>query len=137
MPRRALDWLRQARRNLLSARVNRDAGLYEEACFESHQAAEKALKALLQGLGVERRGHSLLYLYREAEALGVQAPGEVYECLLLLDKHYIPSRYPDVYDEGAPADYYTRRDAEACIDCAGRVVSWVEKALREVRQAQA
>ena len=137
MVRRAADWLRQALRNLRSARVNMEAGLYEEACFESHQAAEKALKALLQGIGVERRGHALLYLYREAEARGVRAPGDLVSCLLELDKHYIPSRYPNAFPEGAPADYYTLEDARRCIACAEAVVKWVEERLREVREAQA
>ena len=68
MPRRFSDWLRQARRNLLSAEINAQHRLYEEACYESHQAAEKALKALLQWLGIERRGHGLVFLVREAEA---------------------------------------------------------------------
>jgi HEPN domain-containing protein len=135
MPRRALDWLRQALRNLRSAEVNFDAELYEEACFESHQAAEKALKALLQSIGVERRGHSLVYLSREAESRGISIPEDIRECLRSLDKHYIPSRYPDVYDEGIPADYYSESDARGCIECARRVVDWVRRHLQEVREA--
>ena len=126
MPRRFSDWLRQARRNLLSARVNAEHGLYEEVCYEAHQAAEKALKALLHWLGVERRGHALVFLLREIEARGVGTPSEVRRCLFTLDKHYIPSRYPDVYKEGAPADYYTEEDAATCLSCAEVVLRWVE-----------
>jgi len=44
MVSRFADWLRQARRNLASADVNFREGLYEEACFEAHQAGEKALR---------------------------------------------------------------------------------------------
>ncbi|MEB3778820.1 MAG: HEPN domain-containing protein [Desulfurococcales archaeon] len=134
MPRRVWDWLKQAKRNLASARVNADAELYEEACFESHQAAEKALKALLQFLGIDRRGRSLVFLAREAEVKGLIVIHEVRRCLLKLDKHYIPSRYPDVYDEGAPADYYSRDDAEECIRCAEYVVAWVEERVGEAVQ---
>jgi HEPN domain-containing protein len=121
------DWLRQAERNLLSARLNEQGGLYEESCYESHQAAEKALKALLNFLGKERRGHSLLFLARETE---IEVPNDIEECILLLDKHYIPSRYPDVYAEGAPADYYTQKDAKECISCAEKVLSWVKSLIR-------
>jgi len=53
--RRVSDWFRQSLRNLKSAEVNFEAELYEEVCFESHQAAEKALKALLNSLGIEKR----------------------------------------------------------------------------------
>ncbi len=38
------DWIRQAERNLKSAIVNYNAELYEEACYEAHQAAGKAIK---------------------------------------------------------------------------------------------
>lgn len=124
MPRRHLDWLRQARRNLMSARLNRGASLYEESCFEAHQAAEKALKALLSYMHMERRGHSLVALAKE---LGLPLGEDIVKCLQYLDKHYIPSRYPDVYDEGAPMDYYNEEDADRCIHCAENVISWVEK----------
>jgi len=121
------DWLRQAERNYLSAIVNRREGLYEESCYESHQAAEKAIKALLSFFNKERRGHSLLYLSHE---LGIEASEEVKECVLLLDKHYIPSRYPNAYDEGAPADYYTAKDANECIKCAEKILNWVKSVVR-------
>lgn len=29
-----------------------------------------------------------------------------------LDRNYIPARYPNFHPEGAPMDYYTRKDAE-------------------------
>lgn len=121
------DWIRQAIRNLTSALVNDREGLYEEACYESHQAAEKAIKALLNYLNKERRGHSLLYLSSE---LNVSIPDYIRECVIYLDKHYIPSRYPDVYDEGIPADYYTDKDSKQCIECAKKIVDWVKDHIR-------
>jgi len=45
----------------------------------------------------------------------------------MLDKHYTPSRYPDVFDEGAPMDYYTFKDARSCIGCAEKILEWVER----------
>ncbi len=116
------DWMRQARRNLRSAVANYEAELFEEACFESHQAAEKALKALLNYLNRERRGHSVTFLAKES---GLQLGEELINCLKYLDKHYIPTRYPDIYDEGAPCDYYTREDADRCLECARLVMEWV------------
>lgn len=123
MVSRYRDWIRQADRNLVSALVNDREGLYEEACYECHQAAEKAIKALLNYLNKERRGHSLLYLSSE---LSINIPDDVRECIIYLDKHYIPSRYPDVYDEGIPADYYTAKDSRECIKCAEKIVNWVK-----------
>jgi len=129
--RRTLDWLKQAKRNLRSAEVNFEAELYEETCYESHQAAEKALKALLNFLELEKRGHSLLFLAEYARENGVEIPDDVMNCVLELDKHCIPSRYPDVFDEGAPMDYYTAGDARRCLDCGRRVVEWVSGVVEE------
>lgn len=127
MVSRFRDWLRQSERNILSAVANYREGIYEETCFESHQASEKAVKALLNYLHIERRGHSLLFLASEAQ---VEVPEEIKQCILYLDKHYIPSRYPDIYDEGAPLDYYTREDAEKCLSCANKIIEWVKNIVR-------
>lgn len=45
MPNRALDWLRQALRDMEQAEDSRDAGRHGWACFVAHQAAEKAAEA--------------------------------------------------------------------------------------------
>jgi len=129
---RIWDWLRQSRRNLASALANYREGLYEEVCFEAHQAGEKAVKGLLSFLHKERRGHSITLTLSES---GLEVPDDVRECASALDKHHIPSRYPDVFDEGTPADYYTRKDAEDCMRCAERIVGWVEGVVRGAQGA--
>jgi len=125
--KRTMDWFKQSLRNLRSAEINFDAGLYEEVCYESHQAAGKAIKALLNHLGYEKRGHSLLYLVKNIGESGISVPDDVMNCILELDKHYIPSRYPDVFDEGSPMDYYSVNDGERCLNCARKIVGWVNK----------
>ena len=82
MASRARDWIRQAKRNLASAMANYREGLYEEACFESHQAAEKAVRGLLNYLHKERRGHSITFLLSELKS-ELEVPSEVKERLLL------------------------------------------------------
>ncbi|MCG3109187.1 hypothetical protein L3N51_01477 [Metallosphaera sp. J1] len=121
MPSRARDWLRQAERNLRSAEVNYQNGLYEETCYESQQTAEKAVKALLNHLHREEKGSAITLLLQQVtvEILGVM------ECAQELDKHYIPSRYPDAYAEGAPLDFYNRANGERCMECARMVLDWV------------
>jgi HEPN domain-containing protein len=57
-------WMRSALRTLESARRDLNGGDYNWACFKSHQAAEKALKALLWGVGRPRSGHALTRLVR-------------------------------------------------------------------------
>lgn len=76
---------------------------------------------------MERRGHSLLYLVSEVR---IEVPDEIKQCILYLDNHYIPSRCPDTYDEGAPLDYYTREEADRCLSCASRIIEWVKSVAK-------
>ena len=57
---RSSDWLRQAESDLRHARHARDDGDYDWAAFASHQAAEKAIKALFQKLNLDAWGHTLI-----------------------------------------------------------------------------
>jgi hypothetical protein len=50
-------------------------------------------------------GRSITFLL---QSLSIQIPEKILRCAQELDKHYIPSRYPDVYDQGASGDYYNR-----------------------------
>jgi len=72
MPERSEDWLAQARRDIESARWQTEGGFFEWACFICQQSAEKALKAIYQGLGGDARGHSVLNLHSDtiSEQLG-------------------------------------------------------------------
>ena len=123
MVSRVNDWIRQAERNFRSAEINYQNELYEETCYEAQQTAEKAVKALLSYFHKEQRGHSIIFLL---QSLSIQIPSEILRCAQELDKHYIPSRYPDVYDQGAPADYYNKDDATRCLDCGRKILSWVK-----------
>lgn len=121
--RRYSDWLRQAQRDLEHAHRSTEAGDYEWACFAAQQAAEKALKALHLALGVEAWGHSV---FRALTALPptISVPAELQIHAKALDKHYIPPRYPNSYPEGAPLDFYTRKDANEALHAAEAVVKF-------------
>lgn len=127
MVSRVKDWLKQAERNLKSAEVNYNSGLYEEVCYESQQTGEKAVKGLLNFYHKEVKGHSITLLLKETIS---SVPEDILICAQELDKHYIPSRYPDVYDEGAPADYYNKQNAENCMNCAKKILEWVKNIVR-------
>ncbi len=79
------------------------------ACLAAHQAAEKAVKALYQKLGLEVWGHSISRLLENLP--------EGY-------KHYITIRYPNTYPEGAPMDYYTKSEAERAVGYACRIIEF-------------
>lgn len=123
-------WLAQALRDLRAARNSRASGDYEWACFQAQQAAEKAIKALMHGLGMGAWGHSVTEL--------LMALGSRYnvEALLIhareLDRHYIPARYPNAYESGYPGMYYDDATAERAIRAAETILSWVKERLREI-----
>jgi HEPN domain-containing protein len=115
MTGRATDWLRQAESDLAHARHALDDGDYDWACFAAQQSAEKAAKAAHAAVGQEAWGHVVTELL---DGLRPDAPA-VDDALLdrarALDKHYIPTRYPNGLPAGAPADFYTRAEAERAI----------------------
>ncbi len=110
------------------ARHAREGAAHDWACFAAQQAAEKALKAVLMSRGADAWGHTVTAL------LGVvagDAAEELVVCAKTLDKHYIPTRYPNGLDAGAPADFYTRKDSDDAIACAERLIGF---ARRQVEQ---
>jgi HEPN domain-containing protein len=123
MASRAEDWLRQADADLAHARYALAGGHHEWACFAAQQAGEKAAKAAHEALGHEAWGHSVTELL---DALRQDVPridDTLMDLARALDKLYIPTRYPNGLPTGAPADYYTRAEAERAIADAEAIVA--------------
>jgi len=126
-------WMAQARRTLASAEEDVKAGYFEWACFKAQQSAEYAVKALLRGLGHGVAGHSITRLLRLLARTGVSVPEEVMDAAMELDRHYMAPRYPNMYDEGSPFEYYSERIAERVLSYARLVLSFVEEVVKEWR----
>ena len=114
MAERTHDWFRQAEADLRLARTARDAGHYEWSAFACQQGAEKAIKALYQHLHKDAWGHVLIALLG---ALPEQAKpdADLMDRARVLDRHYIPTRYPNGFERGAPLDFYSQKDANEAI----------------------
>jgi HEPN domain-containing protein len=125
---RSGDWLSQAEHDCQHARnatADRD---YDWACFAAQQAGEKALKALVARLGGDAWGHSLLAL---VTALTEREPGvaPLREAAIALDRFYIPTRYPNGFDAGAPHEYFLEADARQAIAHAEAIIEFVRRRL--------
>jgi HEPN domain-containing protein len=120
---RYLDWFRQAEADLRHARNALDDGDFEWSCFAAHQAAEKAMKAVLQKFGMDAWGHTLTALVGHLPSID-SASDSVVNCAKILDKHYIPTRYPNGFDSGAPTDFYTEEEAKKAIQCAEAIIEF-------------
>jgi HEPN domain-containing protein len=126
---RAFDWLAQADHDLGHARHALEDADYDWACFAAHQAAEKAVKAIFLHLGGEGWGHSITRLLKDLSQREA-VPDDLGQAARRLDKHYIPTRYPNGFDAGAPRDYYTAEEARQAIADAQRIYDFGKQSVR-------
>ncbi len=129
MANRSKDWLAQAKRDLNHAVNSCKSGDFEWSCFSAQQAAEKAVKAVFLHLHGEGWGHSVFALLKAIRDRVTVSP-DLLESAKILDKHYIPTRYPNGFDSGMPGDYYTEREAQEAIRNAGEIVEFCEGQIR-------
>ncbi len=115
-----MDWLKQAQRNLLHAQMDLKEGFYEWACFSAQQAAEKALKAVYQSRSEVAWGHSVKELLEGLQ--GILDIETLLEGAKILDKYYIPARYPNGFATGAPVDYFTEKEAREAVGYAAQII---------------
>lgn len=124
-------WLKQAERTLETAQWNLEGGFYEEVCFLSQQAAEKSLKAYLYSKG--RRTlmtHSTFELVRECMKFSKDFSDLIGYCRSL-DKHYLPTRYPNAIPGGAPYEIYTKQDSKESIMQTEKILKTVKMLIGE------
>jgi len=126
----ALRWLKQAEKDLRSARNSLDSGDYEWACFQSQQSAEKAVKAVLHTRGFRKiLSHSLYELIQELEPVW-RGFASLRKAAKVLDSVYISSRYPNgIAGNLVPYEYYEREDADECINCAELILAEVKRCI--------
>ncbi len=129
MGTRWADWLRQAQADLALARHALQGHHHEWACFAAQQSAEKALKAVHGARGLDAWGHSVTELLESLRREGVTIDESLVDRGRALDKLYIATRYPNGLPAGAPADYYTRAEAERAITDAEAIGAWCERNL--------
>lgn len=130
MANRGTDWFEQAKRDLTHAENDLKSEYYEWACFSAHQASEKAVKAVFYKLNAEAWGYSptkLLNVLAQHFAL----EEAVVKAAKNIDKFYMPSRSPNGFDEGKPADYFTLEDAQKAGANAGLIIQFCESKLSE------
>lgn len=129
MPNRWRDWLAQAKRDLNHAVHACEDEDFEWSCFSAQQGAEKAVKAVFLYLHGESWGHSVFALLKDLSNK-IEVSERLIEAAKNLDKHYIPTRYPNGFDSGMPGDYYTQKDAQEAIKNAREIIEFCEGCVR-------
>lgn len=121
-------WLHFAQEDLRMAEMALPATIYNQACFHAQQCAEKALKGLLTLQGVAPpRTHQLADLLSLLES---EPFGELGLEILLLDRFYIPTRYPDALPGALPEGLPGHHDAEQAVKVAREVLRVVTNLAR-------
>lgn len=119
------EWLKRAKSNLAIAGQPKTEEIYfEDYCFETQQAAEKALKALLLSKGIQFRFvHDLAELLTLLEQNGVALPDEIRDAAALTD-YSVEVRYP------GPFEPVTEEEFREAFHIAEAVVKWAESQIK-------
>jgi HEPN domain-containing protein len=117
-------WLERAKGHLALAKQPKPEGAFwEDYCFLLQQAAEKALKAVHQHLGlVFRYTHDLEELGTRLENSGVSIPSVVREAVILT-RYAFETRYPGLFEPVTDDEY---REA---VRLAEAVVTWADSVM--------
>jgi HEPN domain-containing protein len=122
------DWWEQSLRDLRHAEHALEDEDFEWSAFAAQQSAEKALKSLTMAHGGEPWGHSVTVLAESLPA-SVAADTRITEAASRLDKHYVPTRYPNGFASGYPGKLYTRGEAEGAIRDAQTIAEFCRRHL--------
>jgi len=121
----AKKWLQRAKSNMARAKAGRVTSevLYEDLCFDSQQAAEKALKSvcILHDI-VFPKTHDIAYLIEFLENGGVTIPDDIQQAKLLTG-YAVESRYPGDYEPVDETEYIKS------VEIAENVLKWVESKI--------
>ena len=123
-------WFRQAEHDLEVAQKHLKEKFFSDVCFMAEQSSQKGLKAYLFFTG-ERfvLSHSVTQLALDCakKDKGFEA---IIDCGKILDKYYIPTRYPDALaGPSAPFEVYTQSEAEEALKYAIKIVDLVRKKI--------
>jgi HEPN domain-containing protein len=121
-------WLRTAQDDIEAAQLLLAGGKHAQACFLCQQAAEKAVKAVFYAHGVETWGHSVKKLIGDVAAVAPDAGAALAghaNGAAVLDRFYIPARYPNGLPDLTPAEAHSAEDAESAIRTATVITNLV------------
>jgi len=121
------EWIGRAKSSfeLAQAKIIRHI-YYEDLCYQSQQAVEKALKGLLIYYGIEPEfTHNIEVLLKEIKKF-TDIPENVKESALLTN-YAVQTRYPGEYEE------VTKEEYEKSIIIAKDCLDWVENKIKVKR----
>ncbi len=130
----ALRWLDEALWDYETALILHREKRYNAAAFYAHQAAEKAVKALLYHVNEAPWGHSVrILLERYFRRIGADPDRELLSYARELDRHYIPSRYPNAHPAGTPHEAYDEETSRRALEASRKIIDFVKGVIHGER----
>jgi len=129
MKKSAERWIKFAREDLRMAELALTEGIYNQVCFHAQQCVEKLMKGFIVNRGqVHPQTHKLIDLI----SLPDKSPfDDLKKSFRLLDRFYIPTRYPDALPGNLPEGLPNREDAEEALTVAREVFERVDKIMKQ------
>ena len=126
---RSIDWLKQSEAEFKAATDLLNTNNFAWCCFTAQQSAEKSIKAILNHLQSDALGHNLNTLIQEVEQ-HLQVNQAVINACIRLNRFYIPTRYPDAFASGVPAEQYFDQDANQAVQDADEVLRFARTIIQ-------
>ncbi|RLF24945.1 MAG: DNA-binding protein [Thermoprotei archaeon] len=125
------DWLDEALDDYATAEDLMKLGRYSKVCFFCHQASEKIVKALMiKKIGRYEVLHSVAELLRRLKGY-LNVSEDLIRRADMLDRFYIPTRYPNAWPSGAPYRHYTKEDARMALEHAREVIEFAKREIEK------
>lgn len=125
-------WLKTALDDWDTAVILKKNGKFAHSCFHTQQAGEKALKSVWYLVDADPWGHSIKKLIDDLENIDLK----IHSLLLgftreavVLDRFYMPTRYPNGLPDITPDEAYNEEDANTCIKYARKIIDAVQEIL--------
>lgn len=130
--REAERWVVTARDDLDTAVILKERGKFAHSCFHAQQAGEKAVKAVWYMADADPWGHSIKKLIDDLEQIDLDSFNVLKVLIrpgMILDRYYIPTRYPNGLPDLTPEMAFIDEDAQICLEYARLIVEKVETVL--------
>jgi HEPN domain-containing protein len=130
--REAIRWLTTADDDIDSAVILKNNGKFAHSCFHAQQAGEKALKAVWYFADADPWGHSTKKLIEDLNFVDLklyQKLESYIKMAMVLDRFYIPTRYPNGLPDITPDEAFSDEDADTCITYSKKIIDEVRSIL--------
>lgn len=103
--------------------------IYNQVCFHSQQAVEKAIKGYIEYKGkIPPKTHKITDLI---SLIKIENLGNIHDEIVVLDRFYIPTRYPDALPGSLTDGLPQKNDAKEALGIAEKVVEIIQKEIQK------